>query len=236
MVYPQGINSHWNDGRANEKFNYQDQEIDDVAFVIDLLNELKSVYNIDKNKIYAVGMSNGGIFCQRLAAEQSQYFTAVASVAAQMAMPISRSFSPQVPISVLIMNGTEDFIVPYSGGEVKYITCFPSLSIFRKRPSKGNVISTDATIHLWLEHNQIYTSQTIEKIPDLDKDKVTVEINEWRSSQKGVSVVLYKIIRGGHTLPGGQQYLPENKIGKTCMDIEASEIIWEFFRNKHRTN
>lgn len=232
-VYPQGINGHWNDGRESEKFKAQDKEIDDVAFVMALLEKLKSSYNIDKNQIFATGMSNGGVFCQRLAAEQSQHFAAVASVTAQIAEPLSKRFNPKEPISVLIMNGTQDPLAPYSGGEVQEPDLFPRLSRFRQKPSRGRVLSTDETIRLWLKHNQIITPPITEEIPDLDNDEVTVERKEWKNQSKKVSVVLYKINGGGHTWPGGKQYLPEKNIGKVCMDIQASEIIWDFFsKNK----
>lgn len=77
-----------------------------------------------------------------------------------------------------------------------------------------------------MEHETI---QNAGKIRDLDNDGVTAERVAWIGKQKPVSVVLYKIIGGGHTWPGGKQYLPEKQIGKTCMDINASEIIWDFF-------
>jgi len=228
-VYPKGLNDHWNDGRETEKFAQHDHEIDDIAFVVALIDELKSTYNIDKNKIFATGISNGGLFSQRLAVEQTHLFAAVASVAAQMAEPLSRSFNPQGPISVMIINGTEDPLVPYSGGELNNFELFPRFSRFIKKPSKGTVISTDANIRLWLEHNKIYNLPVIEKIPDIDNDGVTAERVAWIGRQKEVSVVLYKIIGGGHTWPGGKQYLPEKQIGKTCKDINASKIIWDFF-------
>lgn len=232
-VYPEGIEGHWNDGRESEKFKAQDKEIDDIAFVIVLLEKLQSSYNIDKNQIFATGMSNGGVFCQRLAAEQPQHFAAVASVTAQIAEPLSKRFNPQEPISVLIMNGTRDPLMPYSGGEVKDPDFFPLLSRFRQKPSRGRVLSTDETIRLWLKHDQIATPPITDEMPDLDNDKVTVERKEWKNRDKGVSVVLYKINGGGHTWPGGKQYLPEKIIGKTCMDIQASEVIWDFFsKNK----
>ncbi|MCD4780237.1 MAG: prolyl oligopeptidase family serine peptidase [Candidatus Omnitrophica bacterium] len=229
VAYPQGIDGHWNDGRQSERFKAHDKDIDDVGFVMALIENLKANFNIDQNKIFATGMSNGGIFCQRLAVEQSQHFTAIASVTAQMAESLAKRFNPQKPISVLIMNGTDDPLLPYSGGEVKDIAFFPRLPRLRRKPSRGRVLSTAATIDLWLKHNQILTHSTMKKMTDIDNDGVTVELKEWTNKRKGVSVVLYKIKSGGHTWPGGKQYLPERVIGKTCMDINASELIWDFF-------
>lgn len=235
-VYPQGINKHWNDGRRSEKFYEQDKKIDDVAFVAALLKNLKAEFNIDENRVYATGMSNGGIFCQRLAIEQSRRFAAVASVTAQIAQPLADS-KPGESVSVLIMNGTRDPFVPYGGGEVTPVL-FPGLARLTKRlrPGRGRVISTDATIRFWIKHNRIKSPAFTEKLPDIvTSDDASIERKVWFDTTTGLRVVLYKINGGGHTYPGHRQYLPRRIIGTTCQDINASEAIWQFFA-KHSKN
>ena len=90
-VYPEGMNRHWNDGRKSAKFAEQDAEIDDVAFILALLDHLESKYRLDKKRLYATGASNGGFFCQRLALEASHRFAAVGTIIATMPEPFSRS-------------------------------------------------------------------------------------------------------------------------------------------------
>jgi polyhydroxybutyrate depolymerase len=72
-------------------------------------------------------------------------------------------------------------------------------------------------------------------MPDLDPDDgTTVTWESCAGGRDGTEVVLYAIEGGGHTWPGGYQYLPEFLIGKTCMDIKACEIIWDFFARHMR--
>ena len=229
-IYPQAIDKHWNDGRESEKFREHDKKVNDVAWIDALITELKTTYSVDNKRIYAVGISNGGIFSQRLAIELSHHFAAVASLTAQIAEPLVGA-QPTNPISVLIMNGTMDPFVPYEGGEVTP-TLFPKFSEMLRKPSRGKVISTDATIEFWLRHNAIETTGHLIKFPDHDTtDGSTVEQTEWLNKFIGVSVMLYRIIGGGHTWPGARQYLLVRTVGTTNQDIKGSEEIWEFFSN-----
>lgn len=228
VIYPEAIDKHWNDGRESEKFRDHDAKVSDVAWIKELIGKLQNNYSIDKKRIYATGISNGGIFSQRLAIELGQDFAAVASLAAQIAEPLALA-KPKNPISILIMNGTKDPFVPYMGGDVTP-RLFPRLNKMMKLPSRGKVISTDATIRFWLLHNTIDATGLVTRLQDLDTtDGSTVERTEWAQTKTGVSVVLYKIIDGGHTWPGGKQYLPIRTVGQTNQDIHASEKIWEFF-------
>ncbi|MDH5564662.1 MAG: hypothetical protein OEY91_13705 [Nitrospirota bacterium] len=199
-----------------------------MAWIEALIAEVTTIYSIDNKRIYATGISNGGIFLQCLAIGLSHRFAAVASLTAQIAEPLAKS-QPTHPISVLLMNGTKDPVVPYGGGEVTP-RLFPRFTKMMKRPSRGKVISTDATIEFWLRHNGIEGKGSVTNLPDLDTtDESTVEHTEWSNQNTGVSVMLYRIIGGGHTWPGARQYLPVRTIGQTNHDINASEIIWEFF-------
>src|SRR5262245_16921596 len=80
VVAPDGIDRHWNDGRgtANSK-------IDDVSFVRQLINNLESRLAIDPKRIYDNGISNGGIFTQRLGCDPADTITAIATDAGPIA-------------------------------------------------------------------------------------------------------------------------------------------------------
>ena len=235
VIYPEAIDKHWNDGRQSEKFQEHDEKVNDVAWIAALITELQTTYSVDYNRIYAVGISNGGIFSQRLALELSKHFAAVASLTAQIAEPLP-STQPTNPISVLLINGTKDPFVPYDGGEITP-RLFPRFGKMLKQPSRGKVISTDSTIEFWLQHNGIDPKGLLTKIPDRDTtDGSSVERREWTHSKIGVSVLLYKIIGGGHTWPGRRQYLPVQTVGQTNRDINASERVWEFFSQHPKNN
>lgn len=92
-IYPQAIDKHWDDGRESQKFQEHDAKINDVAWIEELIAELKRTYSVDKKRMYATGISNGGIFSQRLAIELGHHFAAVASLTAQIARPLYTTFS-----------------------------------------------------------------------------------------------------------------------------------------------
>lgn len=227
-VYPQAIDRHWNDGRKSEKFLDHDAKINDVAWIETLIANLKGRYAVDARRIYAVGISNGGMFTQRLAIELGRHFAAVASLTAQIPEPLAGA-KPATAVSVLLINGTRDPFVPYEGGNV-IPQLFPRLAQVRKPVDRGRVISTDRTIAFWIEQNGTHAKGVVTPLLDRDKtDGCTAERIEWRNPKLNLSVVLYKVIGGGHTWPGGQQYLPVRTIGETCRDFNASETIWDFF-------
>jgi polyhydroxybutyrate depolymerase len=209
VVHPDGIDRRWNDGRIAK-------EADDVGFLKALLDALSKEFSIDPRRIYATGISNGGFMSQRLAIELSDRFAAIAPVTAGIGDQVE--FKPEHPVSVLLMNGTEDPLVPYNGGFVAR--------------SGTKTLSTDDAVKKWVAHNGCSERPTTEELPDKDpNDGTRVTRSVWSGGKNNTEVVLYRIDGGGHTWPGGNQYLPERIIGKVCRDMEGSEIIWEFFKN-----
>jgi polyhydroxybutyrate depolymerase len=133
-MYPQAIDNHWNDGRESKKFQEHDAKINEVSWIEKLIAELKRTYSVDKKRMYATGISNGGIFSRRLAIELGHHFAAVGSLTAQIARPLAKA-KPKNPVSVVIINGTQDSFVPYDSGEVTP-RLFPRLSKMMKQPSR----------------------------------------------------------------------------------------------------
>lgn len=171
--------------------------------------------------MFATGISNGAIFSQFLGATLSTRIAAIAPVAGGIAVPLDRKFAPEQPVSVLIMHGTEDPLVPYEGGAI-------TLPWGKKR---GAIISTDAAIERWVRHNGCRAAPSIDALPDTAPDDGTrVTRIAYTGCQRGSEVVLYRIQGGGHTWPGGVQYLPKRVIGNLSQDVDATEIIWMFFK------
>jgi polyhydroxybutyrate depolymerase len=107
----------WNECRKNTPQPAHHENVDDVGFLLWLLGEIGARYAIDPARVYAAGVSDGGQMAYRLATEHPERFDAVAIVVAQQAAPEnSNCLAPRGPISVLVMNGTEDPIIPYEGG------------------------------------------------------------------------------------------------------------------------
>ena len=236
VVYPNAINKHWNDGRESEMYREHDQSIDDVAFAMEIVDRVKKKFNIDEARIFSTGVSNGGFMTQRLAIEHSETFSAVGIVIATMAKPLKEKFDPKLPVSVLYLNGTADPLVPYGGGEV-VVELFPKLSKLRKKPqkSRGVCVSTDEAVSMWVKRNKLKGTPETSQLPDEDtEDGCSVELSRWNGGQQGTSVALYKVVGGGHTLPGRPQRIPGHVVGKTNRDIVCFEVVWDFFANHAR--
>lgn len=221
VAYPDGLNHQWNDGRSAESTQSHRQKVDDVGFIDALLDDLLRNHPIDRRRIYACGMSNGGIFCHYLGAKLADRLAAIAPVAGGLADPFERQFSPVNPVSVCIIQGTDDPLVPYHGGDVAR--------------NRGRIIDTDETVRRWLLRDDCTGEPARSTLPDRDaSDGCRVRKSEWTSCRPGIAVVLYVIDGGGHAWPGGAQYLPQWVIGRVCRDFSATEIIWDFFRHHPR--
>jgi polyhydroxybutyrate depolymerase len=217
-VYPSGIGKQWNDGR---EFNEEISSNNDVIFVSRLLDKLIDKYAIDTQRIFSTGISNGGFFSIYLSYKLSGKFLAVAPVCATIPEKIYKQFYPSFPVSILLINGTKDPLVPYFGGEVGN-----SLA-----GSRGRCMSTDSTIKRYLKINRISSKATIKEFADVYKEDGCKAVRyAYTSADNTSQVILVKVIQGGHTLPGGSQYLPKFVIGRVCRDFMGNEIIWEFFR------
>ena len=221
VVYPDGIEKHWNDGRGLEAYRAHRENMDDVGFISTLIDHLIKISKVDPNRIYAAGISNGGQFSQRLACELSDRIAAIGVVAIQLPEHLSTSCSPKRPVSVLMMPGTEDPLVPWEGGEIG----------FRRGRKFGRVLSVPESMRFWANQNQCPLSPLITHEPDRDpKDDTRVRREGYGPCSRGNEVLLYAIEGGGHTWPGGHPYLPSWIIGKTSRDIDANEVIWDFFK------
>ena len=227
VVYPEGLNGAyskptWNDCRGDCIVS---SDADDVHFVETLISTISSQNSIDNQKIYVSGTSNGGFMALRLAVCLSDKIAAVSAIVS--AMPaVSECNSPDNPISVLFMNGTNDNHMPYNGG---YVSNPPN-------PDHGSALSTDSSVAFWVNFNQTDTIPTHYVYPDLDNnDGGIVERFSYKNGTQGTEVILYKVNGGGHSAPSvREQYsaLFEQYFNKQNHDIEMTTEVWNFFKNK----
>ena len=227
VVYPDGTRFsespkvRWNDGRHELYSN-----ADDVGFISALIDYLIQTLNVNHDRIYITGISNGAHMAMRLARELSDKIAAVAPVAYSMQEKYASQAVSMKPISVLIMSGTDDPITPWEGGEVPDPYGIRMLGI---------ILSVSATVDVFVSHNECSPTPTIIYEPDRDpNDGTRVRKEVYENCTSGTEVILYAIEGGGHTWPGGFQYLPEIYIGKTSQDIDANKVIWNFFKSHVR--
>jgi len=221
IVYPDGVDRHWNDGRGIQNYRAQRDNIDDVGFVAALIDHLARTLTIDLGRVYATGISNGGLMSFRLARELPMRVAAVAPVAISMSEEIAQMRPPSRPISVMMIPGTRDPLVPWDGGAIG----------FAGGQKVGRVLSVSETVKYWASHNQCPSPPAVSMEPDRDpQDGTRVRREAYGPCRDGTEVILLAVEGGGHTWPGGLQYLPVRVVGRTSRDIDANEVIWSFFR------
>ena len=206
-VYPDARRGHWDDGR--ETVN---DHTDDVAFIGALLDALAAEYAVDARRVHAAGISNGGMMVMRLACELSGRFAAIATVGANMPAALAATCRPARAVPLVMFSGTADPLMPYAGGRVF-------------GPVGGVVLSAPESAAFWARSNGGSVQPQTRTLPDTDPgDGTTTELLEYPGD-----VALYRINDGGHTWPGGTQYLPARFIGKVARDFSANELIHTFF-------
>jgi polyhydroxybutyrate depolymerase len=232
FVMPHAVGGHWNDGRETDFESFK-KNVDDAGFVAALIAEIEKQYGIDPKRIFAFGVSNGGVCSHYIAAQMAETMAAIATVAGGMPDPFHKHFKPKEPVSVLVIQGTKDPAGPYEGGKI------PDA----KGLNRGRRLGTDETVQLWVEHNSCRKVPAKEQLLDKDpKDGCTVTRFTWSKGRNGTEVVLYKIEGGGHRWPGKDTpvIMPESRakpedltarLGARCFDFEANEVIWEFFKS-----
>lgn len=217
LLLPEGYDHHWNDGRNESISKAHANNIDDAGYIKYLITFLKKNYPIDENKVFIFGISNGGMMAFRFACEYSESIAGFASISATMPQNLKNNCNINKTLKMILIHGTEDPLVPFNGGEVKVL--------FRKR---GLVLSAEQTIQFWLNKNSCNFNPAKEI---LNKDPSTpTEILHY-SCKDQTFVRFYKVLYGGHTWPGGLQYLPSFYIGKTTYNFSAEEEIIKFFLN-----
>ena len=221
LAFPEGIDRHWYDGRTEiVKKSY-----DDVGFNSKIIDTMVRDDGIDPGHVYVTGISNGGFMAVRLAVDLSDKIAAVAPVAAQLSKAIEDK-APVLPISTRLVNGTADPVVPFNGGKVRF---------FRFGRSGGEILSTVSTIEHFRRYNGCRTKpENIKRLDRYPNDRTKVEIEEYAGGRDETEVILVKVIGGGHTWPGGLQYLKPGRIGVVSQDINAGEMMLDFFLRHER--
>lgn len=215
VAYPDGLHGHWRDGRTMPS-GMVAEEADDVAFIAALLDDAASFHALDARRIYATGMSNGAIFSHYLALKLGDRIAAIAPVAGGIATEVAADFHPAAPVSVLIINGRDDPLVPYNGGAVA--------------KTHGSIVPTERTLHLWLDADDLHGEPRDRNVAAKKAGDCSEQWQTWSGGRNGSAVTLISLAGGGHTWPGGTQYLPKAIVGAACPELDATRTIWEFFK------
>jgi polyhydroxybutyrate depolymerase len=212
-VYPNGINSQWNDGRTGTDGKPL-VATDDVGFLDALIGKLVAEEIADPERIYFAGVSNGGMMSLRMACESRHQISGIAIIAANY--PIGLSCTKLPMMKVLHFMGTADPIAPFAGGPI---------SGWKDR---GAVSSTEKAREFFMKSNgckEIVQKSLPDKSP---RDGTTVVLMTGEGCSGDARFVEYIIKGGGHTWPGARPTL-KWLLGVTSQEISASEIITSEF-------
>jgi len=213
VVYPDGINRRWNDGRGIGGAR------DDVGFVRLLVDSLERELGIDRRRVYATGISNGAMFSHRLACDLPGMLAAIAPVAGAVPVGLAERCGAAAPVAVLAFQGTADPFVPYAGGGVAL--------------RGGAVLSAARSAGFWARVNGCAPAPEVGPPVDSVTDGTRLRRDTYPGCRENRSVVLYTIEGGGHTWPGGPS--ASRRIGRASREIDATGAIWDFFQRHPRT-
>lgn len=181
----------------------------DVAFIADLIDELSRTVKIDPARIYANGLSNGGGMSFVLSCTMSDRIAAVGLVGSAQTLPWAWC-RDQRPVPMIAFHGTADDAVPYTGGS-SWVSLgrriFPDIEEWAAHWARRNRCGPTPA------ESPVAADVTRIAYPDCD----------------AAPVVLYRIEGGGHSWPGGG-HIPEWFVGTTTRNIDASSVMWEFFK------
>lgn len=217
VAYPDGYEGYWNGCNIVGDYSANTLNIDDVGFLVALADKLIGEIGIDRTRVFATGVSRGGSMALRLALEAPSRFRAVAAVSESVPTPENFKCKPvgHDTSSVMIMNGTDDPLVPFDGGEVSLFGAF----------DRGDVLSSRASGQYFASLNAIAGAPETHETEVADG--VRVEWVLWRNDSK-VEVELVAIRGGGHGMPQPYQRHPR-LLGPSPTEPNGPEVIWAFF-------
>jgi polyhydroxybutyrate depolymerase len=203
VVHPQGTLDNTNTTHFN--VGWGGSTVDDVGFTEALIDSLSDAYSIDQNRIYAVGMSNGGFMSFQLACDLSAKIAAVGSVTGSMTPSTLGNCNASHPMPIIQIHGTTDGTVPYNG-------------------SAGWTASVTNILNHWATFNNCSPVPAVVNVPNTNTiDGSTVEKYTYENGVNCSEVVHFKVTNGQHTWPGSIF-----NFAGTNYDINASVEIWNF--------
>jgi polyhydroxybutyrate depolymerase len=213
VAYPQGTEfpQRWDSGP-----DWQAQ-VDDVQFFRDIVTDLSEVAAVDPARIYVNGFSNGGGMAQRIGCEAADQVAAIGSVAGAVEA-VMQGCTPSRPVPAMVFHGTDDPVVIYEGGEVRYLPLRWMAAALDAEP----VFVGANWVSDWAEANGCDPTPKAIEAPG------SVEGVRYTGCQDGADVVFYTVGGAGHTWPGGWP-IPGG-LGKTNKDIDATEELWAFLQ------
>jgi polyhydroxybutyrate depolymerase len=173
VVYPQGAPNNINTNSWNIGAFWDGSNLDDVGFISQMIDQINQNFNIDLDRVYACGMSNGGYMAYELACELEDKIAAFGSVTGNFMLNTNQTcdFTREVPIAHF--HGTSDSIVDYY------------------EPTFDGSLAVDEAANYWIQYNDF----DLEFVGDLNNN---VEIYKYYKENSSAEFLHYKVYEGGH--------------------------------------
>ncbi|PJF41256.1 MAG: hypothetical protein D6737_10020 [Chloroflexi bacterium] len=215
VVYPDGSNDRgWNYTEGTQ-YAFADNGIDEVAFLETLINDISHDLNIDHNRLYVTGFSNGGFMTQRVACSGADFFAAFAVVGAGLFVDFPAHCANTRPVPIMFIHGTQDVSIPWQGSFAPsgFPVSFP----------------VPETIAFWATHNECTPPFTWEDVPSTGlSPETSVRLGTVEGCAQGTDIQVFAIQEGGHNVPGIVNRISPQIAGQVNLDIHGATEIWNF--------
>ncbi|WP_198162681.1 alpha/beta hydrolase family esterase [Halobacillus mangrovi] len=216
-VFPEAIHfdpsdrmtKQWNEGR--EKNAAYQHKVNDVGFVLELIDWLKQRYPVDESRIYATGFSNGSAFSLRLGLECQDVFAGVGGVSGPLVKDLAENFQWNKPMPMVFIMGTDDKLVPYDGHyDSSYMI--------------DQLLSADETVEFFAKSCGADVTKHQERVSEDEEFLIRKDAYLQKEEEK---VEFYSIEGGGHTWPGGPLSQASSLTGKVVLQLDATKILFD---------
>lgn len=215
LAMPYASRGVWNDGRFGGAGTSGRNGVDDVGFLLALIDELVDSAAVDPKRVYLVGMSNGAVMAGRIAWQRSDRIAAIAQVAGTAAASLEALPASQGPVPIIHIHGTHDRASPYEGGQASFM-----LRLFM-RGHASPAMAVDEWARTWVERNQT----NLQPVTELLGSDVT--LRTWHGATPASDLAFYRVDGAGHTWPGVRVWSPPH-LGHVSRTIDATRLTWQF--------
>ncbi len=236
VVFPDGTSSKpekirtWNAGGGVDNWRCTSgdactQDVDDMAYLDALLEDLEGRVRVDQDRIHATGLSNGGAISHRFACERADRVASIVAIGGAMQLTTSHECAPSEPVAVMQVHGTADPAWRYEGG-------VPD-TVITGQADKEHV-SVERTMDEWAEILECSDEDPeVMNLADPETDGTSTTRHAWQGCQ--ADLVHLEVTGGGHAWPDGWQYFNEKTIGPVVRDW-GNELIWEFLKDHPKSD
>jgi len=228
-VFPDGVHRVWNDSRTGGATRRR-AHVDDVGFLEAIVTRFASTNRARREGVYLAGISNGALMSEHVG-RHALLDVAGLGLVAGPGTETSRAAHPLParPAAVVLFSGTADPLIPYGGGPIG-----PLGRMVQRRgdTDRGLAVAAEVAAAEWAAAGHLPGPPVVEPIPTAPGDLAVTRL-QW-SSPGTATVALYRVSGGGHTWPGGAQYLPERFVGPVARSLDATGIMLEAFVSEER--